>query len=261
MDAQQIFATIGEPTRYRIVTLLADGPRTVGEVAAALGALQPQTTKHLQALESVGVVRVQRLGRRRLASLNRQALRHLATWFDRMGTETEDDRTLVAYAMSVADAQKHSGTGAALTADIKLERRIHAPVAAVWAAWTDARVAQRWWAPRHFEVVQCAIQPTTGAAVQLVLREADGSMYASAGSVQEVETEKRLRFELSPLDDQGRALFRVEIDVELEGSSETTVHLAIRVSEADQAAAPMLAGLEPGWSQQLDRLDALLATG
>lgn len=82
-----------------------------------------------------------------------------------------------------------------------------------------------------------------------------------AGSVQEVETEKRLRFELSPLDDQGRALFRVEIDVELEGSSETTVHLAIRVSEADQAAAPMLAGLEPGWSQQLDRLDALLATG
>src|SRR6478735_7487337 len=78
MDFQRVLVAIAEPQRYRIVTLLAEGPRTVGEIASALSALQPQTTKHLQALESAGVIAVHRLGRRRLASLERQTLRSLA---------------------------------------------------------------------------------------------------------------------------------------------------------------------------------------
>ena len=44
LDVQGVLQAIGEPTRFRIIELLATRPHAVGEVAEALGALQPQTT-------------------------------------------------------------------------------------------------------------------------------------------------------------------------------------------------------------------------
>jgi uncharacterized protein YndB with AHSA1/START domain/DNA-binding transcriptional ArsR family regulator len=251
MDVQQALAAIGEPTRFRILSLLAEGPRTVGEVAAGVGALQPQTTKHLQLLEAVGVIRVERLGRRRLARVDRDALRELAEWLGGMASATPDDRALEGYAAAVRSA----GTAA----DIVLERTITASPDAVWRAWTDPAEAARWWAPRHFEVVRCSIAPHSGAPVELVLREGDGAEYASAGAVRSVDPGRRIAFDLSPLDAEGRPFFEVVVEAALEPSDGgTALRVHIAAAGADAASAPMIAGLEPGWSQQLDRLEELL---
>ncbi|RDV45699.1 hypothetical protein DOE76_04320 [Leifsonia sp. ku-ls] len=251
MDLQQALAAIGEPTRFRILTLLASGPRTVGEVAAELGALQPQTTKHLQVLEAVGVIVVERLGRRRLARLDRDALRELAEWLGALASATADDDALQRYAAAVRSA------GA--TADILLERTVAASPEAVWRAWTDPVEAARWWAPRHFAVVRASVAARAGAAVELVLREGDGAEYASAGLVRSVEAGRRIVFELSPLDEAGRPFFEVVVDAGLEPSGDgTALRVHITAAGADAAAAAMVAGLEPGWSQQLDRLEELL---
>lgn len=258
MDAQRVFAAVGEPTRFRILTLLAAGPRTIGEIADALGALQPQTTKHIQALEMAGVLRVQRLGRRRLASLNRDALRELASWVDALAVETEDDHALADYAAGVADVETRTASGGPATVDLAFERTIAAPRHAVWRAWTDPAVAAQWWAPRHFTVVRCAVEPEPGARVELVLREGDGAEYSSAGAVQSVDAGRRLVLDLSPIDAEGGVLFPVELEVLLNGEDSTQLALTVHASAHDRKMAPMLAGLEPGWSQQLDRLEALL---
>lgn len=250
MDVQQALAAIGEPTRFRILTLLAAGPRTVGEVAAAIGALQPQTTKHLQLLESVGVVSIERLGRRRLARLDREALGELSGWLGGLAAATPDDVALRQYAAAVRSAGSMAG--------IQLERALAAPQEAVWRAWTDEREAARWWAPRHFEVVRCSIAPHPGALVELVLREGDGAEYASAGVVRYVEPGRRIVFDLSPVDASGRPYFEVVVDVAIEPVGDgTSLRLRITAEGADADMAPMLAGLEPGWSQQLDRLEEL----
>lgn len=259
MDAQQVLATIGEPTRFRIVMLLAEGPRTVGELTSALGALQPQTTKHVQALQAVDVIRVQKLGRRRLASLNRETLGRLGAWFDGLATQTEDDRALDDYAAEVAEAEARAASGRPIGVDFTVERRVPASRDAVWRAWTDPEVAAQWWSPRHFTVVSCAIAPQSGARTELVLREADGAEYMSAGVVHEVEVGARIRFELSPLDAEGRVVFPVDVAVLLTGEAETTVQVTVLASTAVTDAAPMLAGLRAGWSQQLERLERLFA--
>ncbi|MGH1548807.1 SRPBCC domain-containing protein [Leifsonia poae] len=252
MEIQQALAAMGEPTRFRILSLLADGPRTVGEVAIGIGALQPQTTKHLQLLESVGVVSIERLGRRRLARLDRDGFRELADWLGGLAAATPDDDALQRYAAAVRSA------GA--TADIRLERTFAAPADAVWRAWTDAREAARWWAPRHFEVVRCVVAPQAGAPVELVLREGDGAEYASAGAVRSVDPGRRIVFDLSPIDPSGRPYFEVIVDAALEPVGDgAALRVRITAEGADTEAAPMLAGLEPGWSQQLDRLEELLA--
>lgn len=54
------FRLLGEPYRLRILQLLEEGERSVGEIAAALHGSQPNVSKHLQALYSGGLV-----GRRR----------------------------------------------------------------------------------------------------------------------------------------------------------------------------------------------------
>lgn len=259
MDVQQLLAVIGEPTRFRIIVLLAAGPRTVGELAVELGTLQPQTTKHVQALEAAGVVRVQRLGRRRLARLDRDTLRRLGAWFDGLATETEDDAVLRDYAASVADAEARTAGGDPLAAQIELDRRIPAPPDAVWRAWTDSQLAAQWWAPRHFDVVRCSIDPNPAGHVELVIREGDGTEYVSAGSVSAVDPGRRLSFELSPLDHQGRTAVRVELDARIEGEADSFVRLTIRASGGVAGAAPMIAGLRAGWSQQLDKLEELMS--
>src|SRR4051812_49515506 len=60
-----IAAALGDAARWRIVELLAERPRSVGELAELSGLRQPQTTKHLQTLARAGLVAVYPLGQRR----------------------------------------------------------------------------------------------------------------------------------------------------------------------------------------------------
>ncbi|MCA2220731.1 ArsR/SmtB family transcription factor, partial [Nonomuraea aurantiaca] len=62
MDA--LLTALADPARWRLVGLLAERPRPVGVLAQLAQARQPQTTKHLQALERAGVVTSQRSGQR-----------------------------------------------------------------------------------------------------------------------------------------------------------------------------------------------------
>ncbi|OJX78081.1 metalloregulator ArsR/SmtB family transcription factor [Leifsonia sp. 71-9] len=265
MDAQQALAAIGEPTRYRIVLLLAEAPRTVGEVAESLGALQPQTTKHLQALEAAGIVRIHRLGRRRVASLDRAALARLADRLQTLAAETADtatdDDTLAAYEQAITE---EAGRGdASGSRAVRLERLLPAAPADVWAAWTDPALAAQWWAPRHFTVAACEIAPTADAPVRLVLREGDGAEYTSIGRVVEASPATRLVYELAPVGAAGAPLFRAVHTVEFTSvpgdSAATRVTLDIDVSAVEEGAASAVAGLEPGWAQLLEGLAAVLA--
>ena len=54
------FRMLGEPLRLRILQVLEQGERSVGEIVATLNATQPNISKHLQALYDAGL-----LGRRR----------------------------------------------------------------------------------------------------------------------------------------------------------------------------------------------------
>jgi DNA-binding transcriptional ArsR family regulator len=62
----RIASALGDATRWRIVELLTERPRSVGELAELTGVRQPQTTKHLQTLARAGLVTVTPLGQRRV---------------------------------------------------------------------------------------------------------------------------------------------------------------------------------------------------
>jgi ArsR family transcriptional regulator, cadmium/lead-responsive transcriptional repressor len=58
------FRAFGEPTRLRILELVADGERSVGELVAATGQPQPKVSNHLACLRWCGFVTARRAHRR-----------------------------------------------------------------------------------------------------------------------------------------------------------------------------------------------------
>lgn len=71
---------LAEPNRLRIIDLLRDGPRAVGEIVDRLRMRQPQASKHLRVLSKAGLVAVRPDAQRRIYELQSEPLRELDQW-------------------------------------------------------------------------------------------------------------------------------------------------------------------------------------
>jgi uncharacterized protein YndB with AHSA1/START domain/DNA-binding transcriptional ArsR family regulator len=253
-DLDAVLAALAEPNRVRIVGLLERAPRSVGEIARELELRQPQATKHLQTLQRAGLVTLHPLGTRRIYALSREPLRALRAWLEPFERDEADEDVLERYARAIEAA---GATTAPRT--LAFERDIAAPVAMVWEAWTTTDAIRRWWAPRHFEVADCAAEPVPDGALRIVMAEGDGTRHVATGRFVALKRPRSLTFELAPLDGEGRPLFSAVHEVRIgrrgEGSRLT---MSVEVRDVRPEAAPALAGMEPGWSQTLDRLVAML---
>jgi DNA-binding transcriptional ArsR family regulator len=77
------FDAIAEPTRRRILDLLRERPRSVGELVDLLGISQPGVSKHLRVLREAGLVRVRRDAQRRWYELRPEPLAEVDFWLER----------------------------------------------------------------------------------------------------------------------------------------------------------------------------------
>lgn len=73
-------AALADPTRRRIVELLADGERSAGELAAEFDTSRPGVSRHLRVLREHGLVRARGEGQRRLYALDPAPLAELDAW-------------------------------------------------------------------------------------------------------------------------------------------------------------------------------------
>ena len=73
---------LGDPTRRSIFELLADGPRSVGELAGQLPVSRPAVSQHLKVLKDAGLVSDRAVGNRRIYRLNPDGLGALRAYLD-----------------------------------------------------------------------------------------------------------------------------------------------------------------------------------
>lgn len=259
VDSQHVFAALAEPNRLRIVQLLAVAPRTVGEIAQALDIRQPQTSKHLQTLESAGVVVVHRLGRRRVAALQRGTVRELADLLAVLGVANPSETVLEQYELAVRVEEQRLLDAAPVQRTFEIRRIVMASQTTVWRAWTTADLARQWWSPEHFEVAECVVEAVAGGRIDLTVQEADGTQYRSTGQVLGLVPGRTLTFTQAPLGADDAPVFSAIHDLELEAVEQgTAISLTIRVHDSTETAAPALAGIPLGWEQCLDKLAALV---
>ena len=254
-----LLAALAEPNRLRIVELLGESPRSVGEIAIKLGVRQPQVTKHLQTLERAGLVEMHPLGRRRIYALRREQLRALADWLGGFEVDHASEDVLVRYRAAIEVEQALSDQERRAPRTFELQRDLPVTPSRVWDAWTTAAVVRRWWSPEHFEVADCEVDAVPGGRLRIVMAEGDGTLHGAAGRFIALRRPRSLSFELAPLDPNGKPLFSAIHELRLARRGQrTTLELAIRVSDIQTPAAAAVAGITLGWEQTLDKLEAEL---
>ena len=74
------YNAIAEPQRREIISVLANGEQSVGELVDVLELKQPQVSKHLKVLKEVELVTVRKDGKQRIYSLEANNLKPIHDW-------------------------------------------------------------------------------------------------------------------------------------------------------------------------------------
>jgi DNA-binding transcriptional ArsR family regulator len=96
-----VFQTLADPTRRRIVEALRNGEQQVNDLVARVGVHQSGVSRHLHILHEAGFVSMRPDGQRRLYSLQPEPFRELDKWLanyrrlwearlDRLGAALEE---------------------------------------------------------------------------------------------------------------------------------------------------------------------------
>ena len=76
------FELLAEPTRRRILDLLLERARPVGELVDVLGLSQPGVSKHLRVLREGGLVRARADAQRRIYEVRPEPLADVDAWLE-----------------------------------------------------------------------------------------------------------------------------------------------------------------------------------
>lgn len=139
--------------------------------------------------------------------------------------------------------------------ELTLTRIFDAPRELVFQVWTDAAHLARWFGPDMFTIPVCRVDARVGGELYLVMRSTQGDEHPMKGVFLEVVRPGRLVFTNIPTDATGNHLMEGVTTVTFAdqgGKTKLTMHTKM-TGKAPQAAY-MLAGMEPGWNQTLNRL-------
>jgi uncharacterized protein YndB with AHSA1/START domain len=140
-----------------------------------------------------------------------------------------------------------------------LTRVFDSPRALVWQAWTDPKMMAQWFGPRGFTSSVPQLDARAGGALRIVMHGPDGNDYPCAGEFREVKAPERLVFTNNAVDADGNVLLEGLTTVTFaEQGSKTTMVLKTHAVGRVPMAKQMLAGMEMGWTQTIDKLGELV---
>ena len=140
---------------------------------------------------------------------------------------------------------------------LQLERLLPAPPGRVFAAQVDPALLARWWGPSGFTAPAVEIDARAGGRYRIAMQPPQGELFHLAGEFLEVAPPARLvytfRWEEPHPDDR-----ETVVTVSLDDRGGATL---LRVDQGVFATRERWALHEGGWTEALDRLEALLAGG
>ena len=120
-----VFSVIADPTRRRIVRILAEQTHTVGAVVEKLGMSQPTISKHLKVLRDADVVSVTVEGQRRLYSLNPDVFATVTEWINetvQIARQSNEEHAPVALPGGVTASASDKATAEEKSAEKPVEK-------------------------------------------------------------------------------------------------------------------------------------------
>lgn len=144
---------------------------------------------------------------------------------------------------------------------VVITRVFDAPRDLVWRAWTDAKMMAQWFGPRGFTSTVPELDVRAGGKLRIVMHGPDGNDYPMKGVFREVVKPERLVFSNIAIDNDGNHLLEGETTVTLsQHAGKTTLTVKSHMVGKVPVAVQMLAGMEAGWTQSIDKLGELIAS-
>jgi PhnB protein len=121
--------------------------------------------------------------------------------------------------------------------------------------FTDAKHLARWWGPHGFTNPVCEADARAGGKILIHMRAPDGNVHPMGGIFHEIKPHDRIVFSsFVDMPDGMRVLEGHNTVTFEEQHGRTTVTVHARAEGYVDFTTRMLAGMEAGWSQSLDRL-------
>ena len=244
-DTDSIWKALADPVRREVLDMLRDGPQTTGSLADRFDQTRFGVMKHLDVLETAGLISIERRGRERWNFLNAAKLKQSTDrwlspfqtlWADRLSNLThhflqENDMTTIASPLGL---------------DIRQEISLPAPKVRVFEALT--KDINAWWGDK-------ARQAGVGSTIRLtpeigadMIETRDGQHAVIWARVEEVRAPDLLflagRFAVN-----GALAGRIQFELadEGEGTKLTLTHQAI-----GHIPEEMQAHFSNGWNELID---------
>jgi uncharacterized protein YndB with AHSA1/START domain len=162
--------------------------------------------------------------------------------------------------MPASNARTSAATNP-LERELTLTRVFDAPRELVFKAWTEPEHLKQWWGPRGFTTPACEVDLRVGGTWKIVMRFPDGvNEHTMQAVYREIVPPQRLSFSNIALDKDGTRLLEGHTTITLEEvGGRTKLTMYTRMTGLVPYADRMLEGMEPGWSQTLERLGEALA--
>jgi uncharacterized protein YndB with AHSA1/START domain len=150
--------------------------------------------------------------------------------------------------------------------EIILHRTIAAPRERVWKAWTDPTEVAQWWGPDGVTIPTIEIDLREGGNLYIVMLAGEelgalaGQKWPMGGTFKEIVEPQKLVFSNNAFDEAGGVLLTGETAVTFEEENGATNVTVTTSAEGDAPGTDMmLAGMDAGWNQQLDKLVKFVA--
>jgi len=147
--------------------------------------------------------------------------------------------------------------------ELSIERRIAAPRAAVWAAWTDPRIIEEWFCPKPWQAIVKNFDLRPGGAFDTGMQGPEGESRHGAGCFLDVVAGERIVF-TSLLGEGWRPLVNSNegcdlpmtaiITMEDDGDGTRYVARVLNANAADTQKHTEM-GFEPGWGAVIVQLE------
>jgi uncharacterized protein YndB with AHSA1/START domain len=151
------------------------------------------------------------------------------------------------------------------TKELVIERTVKAAPERVFDAFTDPDELTKWWWPNGFTCPAAEVDLRVGGTYRLAMEwpdfiPADAQFsHHMGGEYYEIEHPHRLVMSGRAVNDEQGELFATLIEVTFEARDEGTALTIRQMYFEPMPPAQAMAGAEQGWSEQLGKLERLLA--
>ncbi len=140
-------------------------------------------------------------------------------------------------------------------ASVTINRLMEAPVDLMWRVWTEAEHLKAWWGPSVYTNPVVEVDLRVGGRMHIIMRAPDGAEHAADAVFQEIDPPNRLVWTMDAVSLAGQTLLKTRTTITMKDEGGKT--RLIIVSEGHglvPEAVQMLAGMEAGWNQSIDKL-------